>query len=277
MDASQLALHAEMEERHWWFLGRRRILRALLARLLPPGEERLVVDVGCGTGGNAGALADEYRVVAIDTAETAVQLARAKFVGPRFWCGKLADLPPNVDAGAELYLLMDVLEHVPDDFLLLSTVLARCPEGAHVLITVPAHEHLWSGHDEALGHFRRYDAARLEATWQGLPVSVRLLSYFNARLYPVVRAVRWLSRRSRRSFGAMATDLRVPPGPVNRLLAGCLGGESRALVGALEGRRGRAYRTGSSLVAVLRVEREGIVPRAKPSGTAADHPVAEGR
>jgi SAM-dependent methyltransferase len=277
MDASQLALHAEMEERHWWFLGRRRILRALLARLLPPGEERLVVDVGCGTGGNAGALADEYRVVGIDTAETAIQLARTKFVGPRFWCGRLADLPPNVDAGAEAYLLTDVLEHVADDFLLLSTLLARCPEGAYVLITVPAHEYLWSGHDEALGHYRRYDVARLEATWQGLPVSVRLLSYFNARLYPVVRVTRWLSRLSRRSYGAMGTDLRVPPGPVNRLLAVYFGGESRTLVGALEGWRGRPYRTGSSLVAVLRVEREGTVPRTKPAGTAPDHPVAEGR
>jgi SAM-dependent methyltransferase len=277
MDASQLALHAEMEERHWWFLGRRRILRALLARLLPPGEERLVVDVGCGTGGNAGALAREYRVVGIDTVETAVQHARVKFPGAHFWCGKLADLPPKADAGAELYLLTDVLEHVSDDFLLLSTVLSRCPEGGHVLITVPAHEHLWSGHDEALGHYRRYDAERLKATWEGLPVSVRLLSYFNARLYPVVRAVRWLSRLSRRSYGTMGTDLRVPVGPVNRLLAGCFGGESRVLVRALEEQRGRAYRTGSSLVAVLRVEREGTVPRTKPPGTAPDHPIAEGR
>ena len=108
MDASQLALHARMEERHWWFLGRRRILRALLSPLLPPGEERLVVDVGCGTGGNVGALAREYRVVGIDTSETAIELAREKFPGARFWCGKLADLPRQVDAGAELYLLMDV-------------------------------------------------------------------------------------------------------------------------------------------------------------------------
>jgi SAM-dependent methyltransferase len=277
MDASQLALHAEMEEKHWWFLGRRRILRALLAQLLPPGEERLVVDVGCGTGGTAGALAREYRVVGIDTAETAVQLARAKFPGVRFWCGELAELPREVDAGAELYLLTDVLEHVSDDFLLLSTVLARCPAGGHILITVPAHEHLWSGHDEALGHYRRYDTERLQATWEGLPVSVRLLSYFNARLYPVVRAARSLSRLSGRSHGTMGTDLRVPAGPVNRLLAGCLGGESSVLVGALEGRRGRAYRTGSSLVAVLRVERTGTVPRTKPTGTAPDHAVAEGR
>ncbi len=277
MDASQLALHAEMEERHWWFLGRRRILCALLTPLLPAGEERLVVDVGCGTGGNVGALAREYRVVGIDTSETAIELARERFPGARFWCGKLADLPRQVDAGAELYLLMDVLEHVPDDFLLLSTLLARCHEGTHVLITVPAHEHLWSGHDEALGHYRRYDAERLKATWEGLPVSVRLLSYFNARLYPVVRAVRWLSRRSRHSYGRMGTDLRVPAGAVNRLLAGCLGGESRVLVGALEGRRGRAYRTGSSMVAVLRVERAGSVPRTKPPGTAPDHPVADER
>ena len=277
MDASQLALHAEMEERHWWFLGRRQILRALVARLLAPGEDRIVVDVGCGTGGSVGVLAHEYRVVGIDTTEAAIRLARAKVPGARFWCGELTELPPEVDAGTELYLLMDVLEHVPDDFLLLSTLLSRCRAGTHVLITVPAHEHLWSAHDEALGHYRRYDLARLQATWEGLPVSVQLLSYFNARLYPIVKAVRAVTHRSRGSYGRMGTDLRVPPAPVNRLLAWWFGGESRTLVDVLEGRRARAYRSGSSLLSVLCVERDGIEPRTKPAGTAPDHPVADER
>lgn len=273
MDATQLALHAEMEETHWWFLGRREILRSVLRRLVPPGGQHLVVDVGCGTGGNVGALAPEYRTVGIDTSRYAIELAEQRYPAVRFWQGELADLPPEVDASADAYLLMDVLEHVPDDFLLLSTLLARCRRGALVVITVPAHEHLWSAHDEALGHFRRYDEARLAMVWRGLPVRVRLLSYFCARLYPVVRLARWTSRQSGRSMGRHGTDLRVPPAPVNRLLAWLFRGEAGVITGLLEGRRSAGYRTGSSLLAVLEVEEEGISPRTKVGGAAPDRHV----
>jgi SAM-dependent methyltransferase len=256
MDATQLALHAEMEEKHWWFLGRRDILRSIVRRLLPPGGQRLVVDVGCGTGGNVAALADEYRTVGIDTSAHAIELARERYPGVRFWDGEIAQLPSELDASADAYLLMDVLEHVSDDFLLLATLVSRCKRGARVVITVPAHQRLWSPHDEALGHFRRYDAKRLAMLWQDLPVRVVLLSYFCARLYPAVRLARWLSRRSGRSVGSHGTDLRVPPAPVNRLLARLFGGEAGRLTKVLEGRRAGGYRTGSSLLAVLEVERQ---------------------
>lgn len=261
MDATQLALHAEMEEKHWWFLGRRDILRTILRQLLPPDGRHFVVDVGCGTGGNVGALAREYRTVGIDTSRYAIELARQRYPGVRFWRGELADLPHELDASADAYVLMDVLEHVPDDFLLLSTLLARCRRGTWVVITVPAHEHLWSAHDEALGHFRRYDKKRLAMVWQGLPVRVRLLSYFCARLYPAVRLARWVARRTGRSVGRHGTDLRVPPAPVNHLLAWLFRGEAGLLTRVLEGRRAGGYRTGSSLLAVLEVGANGIGPR----------------
>jgi SAM-dependent methyltransferase len=276
MDATQFALHAEMEEPHWWFSGRQRVVRALLEAVLPPGQAHLVVDVGCGTGGLVRSLAEDYRVVGVDAAPEAIALARQRSPDVRFWCGELAELPDDLDAGADSYLLLDVLEHVPDDFLFLSTLLARCDPGTHVLITVPAHDHLWSAHDEALRHYRRYDEHRLRATWEGLPVSIRLLSYFNARLYPAVRVVRWLSRRRARTFGMRGTDLHVPNGLLNRVLAACLGAESEILVDTLEGRRERGYRTGSSLVAVLRVESDGTVPRVKPPGVRRDRVVDDG-
>lgn len=273
MDATQQRLHAEMEERHWWFLGRRHIMLELVSRLASPGTGMLVVDVGCGTGGNIAALAGDYLTAGIDTSAAAIELARANHPGVRFWCGELAEAPREFDAGADLYLLMDVLEHVPDDFLLLSTLLSRCKRGALVLITVPAHEHLWSSHDEALQHYRRYDSDRLQQVWDGLPVSVRLISYFNARLYLPIRLVRWASRRTRRSYGQHGTDLTLPPNPVNRFLTRLLGGEARVIVDAFVGDRHRGYGTGASLLAVLRVESDSIKPRAKSASVPSDHHV----
>ena len=83
-----------------------------------------------------------------------------------------------------MFLLMDVLEHVPDDFAFLSELLAASSPGAHFLITVPANPSFWSAHDESNGHYRRYEPDRLGRLWSGLPVTTRLLTYFNARLYP---------------------------------------------------------------------------------------------
>lgn len=270
MDDQQFELHAEMEDRHWWFLGRRHILSTLVRRLLPAGADKLVVDVGCGTGGNIGALAGDYATLGIDTSAAAIELARRRFPRTRFWCGELGEAPGELDAGADLYLLMDVMEHVADDFLFLSTTLSRCRAGCHVLITVPAEPRLWSSHDLALGHFRRYAATRLRQVWEGLPVDVRLLSHFNTRLYPPIRVIRWVNRRLGRSAGRLGTDLRLPPAPLNRALARVFAGEAKALVRRLDGERSGAYRVGASLVAVLRVREAGISPRGKPADLPAD-------
>lgn len=260
-----------MEDQHWWFLGKRQIVRTLVGSLLPPDGESLVVDVGCGPGGTAGDLADSYDTAGIDTSPDAIALARKRFPKVRFWEGELAEAPPEFDRGARLYLLTDVLEHVPDDFLFLSTLLARCQKGAHVLLTVPANDALWSRHDEVLGHYRRYQQDQLELVWQDLPVTPRLLSYYNTRLYPLIRLIRGLNRFGRRSFGDRGTDLRLPPNPVNRLLASLFGAESKVLEECLEGRRPNGYRFGASLIAILRVDQTGIAPRRRPNDVNFEH------
>ena len=260
-----------MEDEHWWFLGKRHIVRTLVGSVLPPDGESLVVDVGCGPGGNIGALADSYEVAGIDTSSDAIALARRRFPSVRFWQGELADVPSEFDHGASFYLLTDVLEHVADDFLFLSTLLARCQKGAHVLLTVPANEALWSSHDEVLGHYRRYRRRQLEMVWQGLPVTPLLVSYYNTRLYPVIRLIRGLNRYSRSSFGDRGTDLRLPPDPVNRYLASLFAAESKILAACLEGRRSTGYRFGASLIAILRVDELGIVPRIRPNDVNFEH------
>ncbi|UCC73371.1 MAG: class I SAM-dependent methyltransferase [Gemmatimonadota bacterium] len=277
MDVDQFELHAEMEDRHWWFLGRRHILQTLVGQLVPAGAGKLVVDVGCGTGGNIGALGEHYATVGIDTSATAIDLARRRFPRTRFWCGELAEAPGDLDADADLFLLTDVIEHVSDDFLLLSTLLARCKVGAHVLITVPANPHLWSSHDVALGHYRRYDVARFRRVWDGLPVDLRLLSYFNARLYPPIRLIRWVTRRLGGSAGRLGTDLSVPPASINRVLARIFAGEGKVLARRLDENGSGGYRAGASLVAVLRLREAGISPRGKPADVPADGLAEAGR
>jgi SAM-dependent methyltransferase len=252
MQSAQFELHATIEERHWWFLARRRIMRTLVQRTLPPGEG-LVIDIGCGTGGNLAALAADYRCVGIDTSEEAIALARQRFPRVQFLCGHAPEDLGELAAEARMFLLMDVLEHVPDDRALFSRLLSAASPGAHFLVTVPADPALWSQHDESFGHYRRYDFQRLSDLWRGLPLTVVGQSYFNARLYPVVRAVRGLSRLRGHAAGAAGTDFSLPPKLINRALEGFFAGEAGRLVGVFEGGR-PGYRRGVSLVALLRRE-----------------------
>lgn len=276
MRADLFALHAELEERHWWFCGRRKILLTLVRGVVPRGAGAAVLDVGCGTGANLAALARDYDCVGVDTSPDAIRLARQRFPGVRFVEGVApTDVADDV-ARASMILFMDVLEHVRDDVALFSSVLAGAPAGAHALVTVPAEPALWSEHDESFGHYRRYTAGRLAELWRGQPLTLRLLSPFNARLYPAVKLVRSLGRLRRRASGAGGTDLSLPPGPLNRALEAVFAGEAGRLREALDG-RARPYARGVSLLALVRREAGGMSARTRGADLPPDlHDPGEG-
>lgn len=252
MQPELFELHARVEERHWWFVARRRIMRQVLQEVLPPGQGRLVVDVGCGTGANIASLADVYSCIGIDTSEVAIRFARQRFESVRFIHG-LAPLDLSEEAERmDAVLMMDVLEHVEDDSALLAKQVNALKPGGVLLLTVPADMRLWSEHDVSFGHHRRYDLEGFRSVWNDLGIEELMLSYFNTRLYPVVRAIRALNRLRGKAWGRSGTDLSIPPGPVNRLLERCFAGESRCLIALLDGHRNKGYGYGVSLIAVLR-------------------------
>lgn len=270
MKTAQFRLHAAIEEHHWWFLGRRRIVSELVRRLVPPSKEELIVDIGCGTGGNLSAFAKDYSCLGIDPSDEAIQSARQRFPNAQFICGAIPDALQELPRPASLMLLMDVLEHVPDDFWLLSTLLAQAKPGAYLLVTVPADMRLWTEHDVSFGHYRRYDLPRLQRVWRDLPVTTSLVSYYNARLYPVVRGIRMVNRWRGRTSGAAGTDFNTPAKPLNQLLQTIFASEAKTLVKCLEGKRTRGFSSGVSLVALLRREVGTLNPRQKPIGIPPD-------
>ena len=270
MQHGQFQLHADIEQRHWWFVGRRRILCRLVAEVLPASPETTIIDVGCGTGGNIAALADRYTCLGIDTSAEAVGLARQRFPDVRFIAGRAPDALGKLAGQARMFLLTDVLEHMADDYAMLSELMAAASPGSYFLLTVPADESLWTEHDESFGHFRRYDLARLEGVWAGLPITTLMVSYFNTRLLPIIRSVRAWNRRRGRASGRVGTDFWMPTNPVNRLLTTIFAGEANRLTAALKGQK-PGYPAGASLVALLRREAGSIAIRPKPDDLPPDH------
>jgi SAM-dependent methyltransferase len=289
MQSPLYQLHADIEQRHWWFVGRRRLMLRLVESIVPPSRETLVVDVGCGTGANVAALAERYQCLGIDASAEAVALARQRHPNVQFVHGLAPDALDDIASQTQLFLLMDILEHVPDDFEFFSRMLSAAPPGAFFFITVPADEELWSEHDDSFGHYRRYDQARLERLWQGLPVETLAVSYFNRRLLPIIRFIRAVNNLRGKSCGQAGTDFWIPRAPLNTLLGKIFEGEHRRLRRNLKipsadpsftqqkrnsspqtvNHRG-GYRRGVSLVAVLRRLPGTVSPQSWPADVPPD-------
>ena len=250
MNPEVFELQGRIEEVHWWFTARRRVLLRLGSELMP--EAGTVLDCGCGTGGNICAFPPDHRRIGVDPSPDAIAIAKAKCPGVEFVQGMVPGDVAAELATADLVLLTDVLEHVEGDQELLSGIVGGMRPGAHVLITVPADPGLWSPHDVAHGHYRRYTAETLPLLWGGLPTSALLTAPFNRRLYPLVWLARQVTRARGRGAGAAGTDLRVPFGPLNRALFTIFSGEANRLSRALAGDTPPPGGRGVSLLAVLR-------------------------
>jgi hypothetical protein len=140
---------------------------------------------------------------------------------------------------------------VADDRALLRPIIEAMRPNAILIVTVPADMRLWSAHDEALGHFRRYDIPMLERATSGELLQPLFMSYFNTRLYPLVYIARLLSRMRGKSIGRGGLDLRPTPRPINELLRRCFAGEASRLLGVIAG-TAKPYRRGVSLICAFR-------------------------
>jgi len=218
----------------------------------------MIIDIGCGTGANIAAFANGYRCLGVDQSKEAIEWSRERFSQVDFTCGSIPFDLGRFSAEKRFFLLMDVLEHVPDDAALLADLAGMMQPGEHLLLTVPADMALWSQHDVSYGHYLRYDVERLRHAWKDLPFCNPLLSHFNARLYPIARTARALGRLRGKAWGREGTDLHLPVSPINRFLEGVLGGEIYVLMDLLEGRRQQGYRWGVSLIGLLR-RKEGAI------------------
>lgn len=250
MDRAVMAVHAQMEQQHWWFAARREILRAVVEALVPPSPDRRVLDMGCGVGATLTAFHPDYHCIGYDPSADAIEFGLETHPQFDLRLGSAADAVAELSR-ADVVLSNDVIEHVANDHALLETMVAPMRPGALLVITVPADMRLWSPHDVTLGHYRRYDPELLREAIDELPVNELLLTHFNARLYPIIRALRTVSELTGRSGGSGETDLHLAPAPINDALRRVFSGEKTRMVQALASRNG-GYRRGVSLLGVYR-------------------------
>ena len=203
----------ELEDRHWWFRSRRRVVWALLRRAQLPPSPR-ILDAGCGTGRNLLEFGSLGEAEGVDFSGEAVEFCRRRGL-ERVQQAALEQLPFG-DGRFDVVIATDVIEHLDDDRRALAELRRVTAPGGRLVVTVPAYTWLWSRHDESLHHRRRYTAGRLSAQMASAGWTPRVETYFFTALLPGVAAVRAFRRGEGNGDGE--SDLSLTSPRVGRLL-----------------------------------------------------------
>jgi SAM-dependent methyltransferase len=250
-DASLFDELARVEDRHFWFRARNALIYELAEKLcsgLKPGY--LVLEVGCGTGNVLNVLrkaCDGALVVGMERFFDGLPHARRRYAGPLVQ-GDARSLP--FGKPFELVGLFDVLEHIAEERETLLSLREMLVPGGRLILTLPAHQFLWSHFDEAARHCRRYSTAQIRQTLVETGFEVDFVSHFMACIFPLVWAIRKIGGL-RRSGGPEEArkltmkEFRVVP-VINALLTSIMTLEARWVA------RGHRLPFGTSLVVVAR-------------------------
>ncbi len=242
MDRSAYSRFWELEQAHFWRVGRRRLLLEFIERHAPPvnGRRRRLLDVGGACSILSRELGRFGELVVVEPDEPTAAFAK-HHLGLDVRVGRLPDQLP-VEGPFDIITLFDVIEHIENDLEGVRAVRELLRPGGLLVVTVPALMMLWSDHDVANHHFRRYQKRELSAVIEQAGFSVDRLTYFTSLLFPLV-ALQRFAGRLRRSKGRPEYGVKTPPAPLNQALLGVMAIERNLL-------RHIDMPIGSSLVAV---------------------------
>lgn len=231
---------AELDSRHWWYRARREVLAKLIQRKVRPPADARILEIGCGTGHNL-AMLERFGAVEAIELDPAARAVAAQRLGRDVGSTRLPDLDGVPERQFDLIALLDVLEHVEDDRAALASIAKRLKPGGGLLLTVPAFPWMWSAHDVANHHHRRYTKKTLRTVVTEAGLRADFIGWFNSILFPAAAAARLAGRL----IGKEDSDDKLPPRPVNALFETLFGLE-RHVIGRVP------FSPGVSIAAVIR-------------------------
>lgn len=218
---------AAVDERHWWYSARRKVLANLIRRTGQPPKDASILELGCGTGHNLPMLAQFGRVDALELDDEARAVAERR-IGRKVMSDPLPELKEVLDRHYDLIAALDVIEHIDDDAAALAAIATKLKPGGKFVMTVPAHQWMWSAHDVVNHHKRRYSKRQLRGLINRSPLRLDRIGYFNSLLFPLAVADRLASKLR----GRDEADLKLPPAPINAIFQTAFAAE-RHLIGRL--------------------------------------------
>ena len=212
----------EVEGRHWWFIGRRKIIASFVARICDDISKRRprILDVGCGTGANLQMLSQFGVAEGVDVSTDALEFCRAR--GLSKVKQGAAEALPYEDASFDLVTGLDVVEHLDDDVAGLKEMRRVLRPRGRALLFVPAFMFLWGVQDDISHHRRRYTLADLRARLAAAGLIVERITYANITFFLPILLGRVIMRLTR---VRPASENNITIGALNGLLGSILGAE----------------------------------------------------
>jgi SAM-dependent methyltransferase len=232
-------------EDHWWFVARRVIVRRLVGKIIGNKPCLRILDIGSGVGATLKQLEEMGVAFGVDISPEAIGYCRDR--GCRRLCLVEEERLPFGDNSFDLVISMDILEHIDQEYRHLREYRRVLKKGGFLLITVPALSWLWSNHDRANRHRRRYSRSGLRNLLVKEGWKIERLSYFCTLLFPLVMAIRLISKMVTRITGDYdpAWNFKIPGFGLNHLLCRIFSWESAWLTR-------RNFPIGSSLLGICR-------------------------
>src|ERR1035438_3594440 len=244
MEEVEYARMAERESSYWWHVGRLRIIETYLQKATKGKKDVRILNVGGGTGGTLATLERYGTVDNVDGSDDAIAFMRQlgytrvkKMDGMKL---------PYKDKAYDMVGAFDVLENIKDDAAALKEWSRVLKDDGSILITVPAYQWLWSGHDVALHHFRRYTTGRLKQVAVTAGLAASKVSYAFIFSLPLVAGFRFMRQMAAAKAGSETSYVDVP-GWVNGMFTNFLYLEAKA-------HRYIPFPAGTSIIASLRKE-----------------------
>lgn len=182
MQINEYELMRDVQDRHWWWNGREKLLQRLMDKYLTKRRsDYKIADIGSGFGANISLLSKYGTVYALEMDGDGLKYiseTQEKAI-PVKW-----QSPEPLDIKFDMMLMADVLEHIEDDYAALQWISDHLKPGGLAFITVPAHKYFWSEMDEVVHHFRRYSKSALIDV-VGSELTIEKISFYNAILFPV--------------------------------------------------------------------------------------------
>lgn len=219
MHSDEYTTMYNLEDFYWWFVGRRKLVGEILQKEADDRGPVRILDVGCGTGANLAAFRRCGAAIGIDMSEEALELCSRRQVDAV--CVAEVEKLPFPDDSFDVVTALDLLEHTDEDLIALAEMHRVCRPGGLLIAIVPAYGFLWSEHDEALQHRRRYTAHELrnKLTLSGFHLD-RSTYFITALFWPILalRVYQGLFKKN----SVPRTSLRILPPWINSLLVGIL-------------------------------------------------------
>jgi SAM-dependent methyltransferase len=225
MDKQLYQDHFDLENKHWWFISKRKIIKSFLSQQIKDKKNLKILDAGCGPGLMINELSTFGELSAMDISIDAIEFCKTKNKCDLRY-GHLPDNVPFENNQFDAIICLDVIEHIEQDKLAVKKLYDLLVPGGVLIVTVPALMLLWSQWDVLNEHKRRYNLNNFKSVLSLNNFEIKKISYYNSLLFIPVLIVRMLNNLLKRKGGS---DTNMPNSFLNFVLTKIFSSEEKIL------------------------------------------------